>query len=243
VDLSGEFVREVARLATDAARPQEVTIGGKAYASGPVVNPRQPDPEPRPLVLHTLSGLVDYVKSEMAIDDPEADRIAIHVVDPCLVEVVGRLRGEFRQRTVYARSMPFMPYHGWGAFRAPEDFNVWLMASFVRDETVDAVLRVTGNIREETVRESKDDGVTQVVTARAGIARVAEVAVPNPVTLRPVRTFHEVEQPASLFVLRLQDGPACALFEGDGGAWRNAAIASVGAYLRSALGEAYEVFA
>jgi len=47
----------------------------------------------------------------------------------------------------------------------------------------------------------------------------------NPIRLRPYRTFREIEQPASLFVLRLQKGrdgelPRAALFEADGGQWK-----------------------
>jgi len=79
-------------------------------------------------------------------------------------------------------------------------------------------------------------GVSQSVTARAGLARVAEVPVTNPVTLRPYRTFAEVEQPASPFILRLKrkDGemPQCALFEADGGKWKIEAIQNIARALR-----------
>lgn len=57
--------------------------------------------------------------------------------------------------------------------------------------------------------------------------------------LRPYRTFREVEQPASRFVLRLQSGqgdgmPKAALFEADGGAWRLTAIEAIARWLRTA---------
>lgn len=159
MDLSGDFVREVARLATDAARPQEVQIGGKAYATGPVVDPRKPETLPAPLVVHTLSGLVRYVESRLAAADADAaadvdpDALAVHVVSPTSVQVVGRLRGEFRQRAVYAAAFPCLPSHAFGEYRDAETFNVWLMASFARTPERDAVLRVTANIKEEQVRE------------------------------------------------------------------------------------------
>jgi len=234
MDMTGDFVREVAHLATDAARPTEVMVGGRAYATGPVVDPRKPDPEPLPLALHTLSGVVDYVRSTLRGMD-SADFVAVHVRSPELVHVVSPLHGEFRARTVYALSSPWLPAHQFGDRLDAETFNVWLQSGFVATSDRDAVLRVTANIREEQVRESKDDGVAQVVVARTGIARVAEVAVPNPVRLRPYRTFHEVEQPESLFVLRLKDGPTAALFGADGEAWRSEAVASIAEYLRDAL--------
>ena len=75
-----------------------------------------------------------------------------------------------------------------------------------------------------------DDGVTQSVTARVGIAKLGEAELPNPIRLTPIRTFPELDQPSSLFVLRVRSGaagsglPLAALFESDGGAWQNEAI-------------------
>jgi len=66
------------------------------------------------------------------------------------------------------------------------------------------------------------------------------VAVPNPVTLRPYRTFSEVEQPASQFVFRMKTGgssPSCALFNADGGAWALEAIENIKRWLSDRLPE------
>jgi hypothetical protein len=93
-----------------------------------------------------------------------------------------------------------------------------------------------GNIKEENVRQTGDDGVTQTVTAKSGIARVEDVSVPNPVHLAPFRTFREVSQPLSPFVLRMKQGregglPTVALFEADGGKWKLDAIQFIRDYL------------
>ena len=96
------------------------------------------------------------------------------------------------------------------------------------------------SIKDETVRISGDDGFTQTVTARAGVALVEEVKVPNPVTLRPYRTFMEVEQPPSSFVLRLRSGdksPNVSLHEADGGQWKLEAIRAIKAFLAEQLPE------
>lgn len=61
--------------------------------------------------------------------------------------------------------------------------------------------------------------------------------VPNPVELAPYRTFLEVEQPESQFIFRMKDGPRCAIFEADGGAWRNQAITNIREYLKNELFE------
>ena len=76
---------------------------------------------------------------------------------------------------------------------------------------------------------------------KTGIASKGEAVVPNPVRLRPFRTFVEVEQPESAFVFRMRqdsdDGVECAVFEADGGAWKNAAMENIKKYLQLELSD------
>lgn len=58
--------------------------------------------------------------------------------------------------------------------------------------------------------------------------------------LAPYRTFLEVEQPESQFIFRMKDGPRGAIFEADGGAWRNQAIVNIREYLKEQLSEEVE---
>jgi hypothetical protein len=106
---------------------------------------------------------------------------------------------------------------------------------FVQDENTAAILKIVGNIKEEASNTFADDGITQSVATRAGISRVEIVPVPNPVTLRPYRTFMEIEQPASTFVFRMKSGkgqpPTCALYEADGRMWRLEAIKKIKEWL------------
>jgi hypothetical protein len=99
-------------------------------------------------------------------------------------------------------------------------------------------LKCAGNISVEEVRNFSDDGVSQQVTGKVGINKLADIPVPNPVVLKPFRTFIEVEQPASKFIFRLHEGRTgleAALFEGDGGAWKREAMLTVKYYLEDAL--------
>lgn len=50
---------------------------------------------------------------------------------------------------------------------------------------------------------TNDNGVTQTVEARQGVALNAVVEIKPRVMLRPFRTFLEVEQPESEFLLRV----------------------------------------
>ena len=103
---------------------------------------------------------------------------------------------------------------------------------FLKDNTIDDILKVVGNVKDESVRTHIDDGHTQQVTARVGVTKVEDVYIPNPVTLQPRRTFLEIEQPASQFVLRLREGIQCALFEAGGGTWKLDAIERIRDFLK-----------
>jgi hypothetical protein len=92
---------------------------------------------------------------------------------------------------------------------------------------------------EEFVAEYGDDGVSQKATIKTGLASKGEAIVPNPVRLKPFRTFTEVDQPESAFVFRMKNdnysGITCGIFEADGGAWKREAMESVKAYLKEEL--------
>lgn len=80
-----------------------------------------------------------------------------------------------------------------------------------------------------------DDGVSQVLTVKQGVSLAQNVTLQNPVPLKPMRTFSEVDQPESNFTLRVNGDADVALFEADGGAWKNAAVANIKNYLESKL--------
>ncbi|MED2748846.1 hypothetical protein P4307_32370, partial [Brevibacillus porteri] len=121
-----------------------------------------------------------------------------------------------------------------------ENFNISLQSAFVPNSDRDLMLKLVGNVKEEAVNTIGDDGVSQSVVAKMGVATVGNVKVPNPVLLKPYRTFVEVEQPESNFIFRMRKGPECALFEADGGAWKLEAIDNIKEYLTAELAEEIE---
>ncbi|MDU4479969.1 MAG: hypothetical protein E7I90_22135, partial [Clostridium sp.] len=120
-------------------------------------------------------------------------------------------------------------------FLDTERFNIMLQSAFVDDEDKSKLLKYTALITDDTVKNFGDDGISQKVTVKTGVVSVSDAVVPNPVTLAPFRTFPEVEQPESKFIFRMKEGPSAALFEADGGAWRNKAILNIKAYLEKEL--------
>ena len=234
--LDASFIEKV----NDLAKVEKIEVAGRPYTTKQI-HPVM-EPTVTPLALHTLTGVVDFCADFFA--DMGAAPFACHVVSDQQVDVISRPYGPFNQRDKYATSSPFKLEHRFDRYMPVEDFVIYLQSMFVQDETALQILKVVGNLTQGSETNVADDGITQRVTAKAGVARVAVVDLPNPVTLRPYRTFPDVEQPASKFVLRIKadkdDGPRCALYEADGGAWRTWAVATIKEFLERRLEDELE---
>ena len=188
------------------------------------------EPTSKAIELNSLTGLVDYIKSNF--DTQET--LTVHVESPTSVSLISSLNTD-KNRNYLVKAKALLPRINFGDFMKAESFNIHLQSCFVKNEDRDILLKVVGNIKEESVKNFGDDGVSQSVIAKAGVTTVAEVKVPNPVSLKPFRTFIEIPQPASEFVFRMQDGPRCGIFEADGGAWKLQAMHDIKKYLEENL--------
>ncbi|WP_078430468.1 hypothetical protein [Alkalihalobacterium alkalinitrilicum] len=184
----------------------------------------------RSINLHSLTGLVEYLKSDF---DGE-EKLMVHVVSPTEVVVFDQLNSN-KSRSEFIEAKAMIPSFSFDRWHDSEDFNIKLQSCFVKNEDRDIMLKVVGNIKEEAVNTVGDDGVSQSVVAKTGVASVGNVKVPNPVVLKPYRTFVEVDQPQSEFIFRMKSGPSCALFEADGGAWKLEAMKNIKNYLKQEL--------
>lgn len=207
----------------------------------------KPGPSAKPLTVSTLGAVRDYLTANK--DRLDVARLVVHVVSPSSVQVLGPLSERARSRETFAAAVATDLTDGFlSRFMALEDFIVGLQVRFADADDRKRVLALLSNVKHETVKTALDDGVTQVVQARAGVALVSDVAVPNPILLCAYRTFRDIVQPSSLFVLRVQAGrsgglPEVGLFEADGGAWRLTVIARVQEWLSAALPAGVSVLA
>ena len=131
------------------------------------------------------------------------------------------------------------------ALQDQERFLIELQANFIESDDLTVLKQVAGNIESGTTANYDDDGVSQKTTIKSGIANKTDVIVPNPVKLRPYRTFAEIEQPQSSYVFRIQDsdrGPSFKLVEADGGLWKNATMKKIKEYLAYELAEELEKY-
>lgn len=210
-----------------------LNIGSGTYSDKPIHRVNEPLADK--VSATTLTSLVDYLKSGM--DKKSSDRLIVHIVSPSEVQLLSELSND-RGREVYISCKALTPNNiRHNSFMETEPFNIMLQSSFVDNNDKALLLKVTGCIQEKNVTEVGDDGISQAVTMKTGIAKVNDVIVPNPVTLAPFRTFPEIEQPESKFIFRMRSGPEAALFEADGGAWRNEAMKRIKEWLSEELAD------
>lgn len=197
-------------------------------------------PIPDPIEMKSLSGLIEYLAGgrelDFLLDSSLAKRLFIHVESPTRVSLYSGFNTNWG-RNEYIRVSHDMPQFQFGITHALEEFIVGLQAKFVPTADLQEVLKVVGNMKDEHITTMKDDGVSQRVTVSAGAANVENKIVPNPVTLAPWRTFPDIDQPESQFVLRIRAGGGtgaaigCALHEADGEQWKVEAMQNIKTWL------------
>ncbi len=187
--------------------------------------------------MNTLTSLVDYLKAGV---DKMAEKMLVQVVSPTKVRVLSMLDAD-RKREELVEVEAMIPDFEYGRYMGNERFIIALQSKFIDNDDRALLLKFAGTVKDESIAEYGDDGVTQKATVKTGITSVGDAIVPNPVKLQPFRTFIEVTQPESAFVFRMRQadgrGVECAIFEADGGAWKNAAMKSIKEYLQNELAE------
>lgn len=223
------MIKEALQYIVGLGKTEIIDVKGQKYSTAKLNHIEELSPDS--ISISTLTGLVDYIKAN--VDEVEKTWL-IQVVDHSNVRVLSPLRIDM-SRGCFINTKAETPKITFNNFINTESFNIMLQSCFLESPDKTNILKVVGNIKEENVKTTGDDGISQTVTAKVGIAKVGEVVIPNPVTLVPFVTFVEIEQPEIKYVFRMQDGPRAALFESDGGAWRLRTMLKIKEYLRREL--------
>jgi hypothetical protein len=191
--------------------------------------------------LQTLTGLVDLINMRA----PQEASGIVHVLSQTEVWFIDRKVDEWMRRATFLKTeVPSSPGFSFGTFMEPENFIVGLQSLFesgshYEGSDMNKLLRLVSNLSTEAVVTASDDGVSQQVATRQGVVMKATEKVDPRVRLAPYRTFREISQPSSEFVLRLRSRqgqtPMCALYEADGGEWKNQAVLAIKSWLESKL--------
>lgn len=234
-----ESIKEALQYAIDIANEKPKTIIGQdgkeyydrnKYSLAELRTKRRP----KTLNLSTLNSLVDYLKSDL--NSINKKRLMIVVENPTQI-IVCEHDDEDLDRNVLVTVEAITPQVNFGRYEAASDFNIILQSKFVDSDDRATVIEFASALKIENGSEIIDDGISQTATIKQGVASLAKAKAPNPVTLRPYRTFAEVEQPASQFIFRINQRAEMALFEADGGKWRLDAINNIANFLKEELAD------
>lgn len=227
------MIKDAIRYVVELGNRKEVEINGHMYSNNNLELIRTPSIST--IRVNTLTGLVTYIKSRF--DGIGNRKYMVHVESPTEVCFISSFGGNDNGRDILISAKPLLPQINFNRYMGTEEFNVMLQSSFVKNEDRGLLLKFSGNVQENTSRKTQDDGITQVVEMKTGVTNIQNVIVPNPVTLAPYRSFTEIEQVESDFIFRVKEGPQCAIYEADGGAWRNETMKRIKDYLRAELGD------
>lgn len=235
-----EALQFITDLKEDALEPKIVEIAEKTYCNQSLVRYGKEDLA-EAITASTLTSIVDYIKQK---SDEMRESSILHIVNPTIVELYSGLLEEKRRETLF-RSKAIVNEFEFDKWYDQERFLIELQANFIKNEDLEKIMMVAGNIQSGTTANYNDDGISQKTTIRSGVANNSDVIVPNPVKLMPYRTFNELKQPESAYVFRIRDeqgAPSFKLIEADGGIWKNEAMLSIKNYLQTELAEEIEKY-
>lgn len=201
------------------------------------ITPPIPDdePVPAPLDFFTLDGFIAYINENVEGLIPDGEKLIVMVEDEKSVALLGKPSKYQKERHVIASCGAHTPEITFGRYQDTERFNTMLLSTFIDTPARAELFKVMKSMTKEQSCNVGDDGVSQNITVKQGITLASNTQFQNPVPLKPMRTFAEVDQPESNFTLRIDEHANAALFEADGGAWKNTAVARIAEYLKNGL--------
>jgi hypothetical protein len=194
-------------------------------------------PTPKLLTVHTLQALVDYLTDRVDAKKRAAEPMVLHIESPTRVTLCSQIFGDYEQRAEYLRADYETPEQNKATSTSLdlESFIVYLQSHFANSIDKARLIDFMSRVKVKDGQIMSDNGVSQQVTVKRGVSGVLVEGekAPNPVILRPFRTFPEISQPESPYIFRLKDVGGeirGSLHLADGGKWQLKAILDIAAW-------------
>jgi len=229
-----EFIQHIQQT----TQPQIRTIDGKTFviaAGGSATEVRPAFDHPDLLGLTSLDAMVKLVKTEASeLDTPLYITIPDHLTARCFGQP-DLDAGCFRQ-VYYEANATDVP--GWNEQTQLgfEQAQIALRTRFQETEGTLYAMKLLSDISCGASVIYNDSGIATTVTTKKGVALQTNEQIRPLLKLRPYRTFQEVEQPESIFLIRVNDR-GISFTEADGGMWKLKARETIKAFLEERLAE------
>jgi hypothetical protein len=234
-----EAIDKIVSLAT----PKIFTIDGDNYTNDTDMRRVAPHVDrPSKMGFTSLNGVVQAIQTEIGREEVTKP-LFVNIESHEDVRVFTTYRHDNLDRDLLYVASPDLPAK-FAEWSNHEDAIIMLRSRFIPNEGTEYLLDLLARISNEDSVTSEDNGVSQKVSASMGVALKSFEQVKPRVALAPFRTFLEVQQPESEFLLRIKPGdketgtqPKVGLIEADGGAWKLVAKHNIADYFREHLAE------
>lgn len=228
------MLKEFAQYLTSVRENKTYEINGDTYSDHDLVRIEPHIYRPSQITVSGLDSIVHLIERE---EYHFEEQYPIYVQVKSETEVcVFTSFDEWKVRNVLYRAVcdtnPIKE-----GFRSYETAIIELRSRFIQNEGTEYLLGLLSRINVERGITSTDNGVTQTVESRRGISLKQMENIKPRVSLCPYRTFREVEQPESEYLLRLDEDGNIGFFEADGGIWKLNAKDNIANYFESMLEE------
>lgn len=239
--MENSFLKDAINRIVELATPFTLeTRNGHQFCSADL---REVKPEvelPARYSVDTLEALVKLIRTEGVA---QTSLLYVRVDSARRVVVDSTYTG--RDYAIYSRlplyeAVSDVPSISVNQYMSQEHAVIELQSLYAVTDDRDYLLALLSRIDVNQGVSSVDNGISQEVSVRTGAVLKEQQTVQPIVHLQPYRTFLEVEQPASDFLLRLDKEGRPALYEADGGAWKLEAKRNIAAYLGEQLADLVE---
>ena len=183
--------------------------------------------------LSSLDAMVAFVKTEAV---KRYNVVYITIPDHKTVKCFTHPLNDFRMNREYLYTSDATDVPGWSEkVSLPfEEALIALRTRFQPTADTDYALKLLSDITTGSKVTFNDNGVATSVVTKKGIDLQSNTAIRPIIKLRPYRTFQEVAQPESQFLIRINERNI-TFVEADGGMWKLDARNTVKKYLEQAL--------
>lgn len=236
MDITRDTINKIEELVKENSEIKTVEINGKTFTSNEkLMEIREPIYRiNNSYRFNNILSLFTYL-SELKTHVLMKDRKVLITIDSCKQITAKTLPDEYGSSEVIAVVNPELPSITFNRYLSLEEFIIQLQTKFVKSDNQEKLLSLVSRFQKNTEVITEDDGITQRIVVSEGAGLQATNQVPPIVKLIAYRTFREIEQPATMYLLRVDKDGEFALFEADGGAWEFDAQNNLRGYLLSIL--------
>lgn len=231
------MLKEAIEKIVSLASPEIRTMEGRTFSIGSdgYQEIRATPDRPEMLTLNSLDSLVKMVKTEGLQDDAP---LYITIPNPTTVLCFAKFNRDDRcfRQLYYQANGTDIP--GWGErVEIPfEEAMIALRTRFQETNDTTYALKLLSEITTGAKMTFNDNGIATTVMTKKGIDLQTNQPIRPIISLRPYRTFQEIEQPESQFLIRVSER-GIAFIEADGGMWKLHARQAIKEFLEKEFAE------